>query len=58
MSTGPSSSSPSAKRRTFVAIRSASSGPAISGVLPTCGVMMQFGSDHRRMAVGQRLRDR
>ena len=27
-------------------IRSASSGCAISGVLPTCGVMMQFGSVH------------
>ena len=27
-------------------IRWASSGTAISGVLPTCGVMRQFGSDH------------
>ena len=45
-STGPSSSSPAAKRRTLAATRSASSGTAISGVLPTCGVMMQLGSDH------------
>ena len=36
-------------------IRSASSGTAISGVLPTCGVMMQFGSDHSGWPVGQRL---
>ena len=28
---------------------------AISGVLPTCGVMMQFGSDHSGCPVGQRL---
>ena len=39
------SGSPCAQRRTFAVIRSASSGFAISGVLPTCGVMMQFGND-------------
>ena len=45
-STSPTSSSPRAKRRTFSVTRAASSGLAISGVLPTCGVMMQFGIDH------------
>ena len=34
------------KRCTFSVTRSASNGTAIAGVLPTCGVMMQFGSDH------------
>ena len=45
-STRPNSSSPRAKRRTFSVTRCARSGLAISGVLPTCGVMMQFGSVH------------
>ena len=36
-------------------MRSASSGRAMSGVLPTCGVMMQFGERPQRVAVGQRL---
>ena len=46
-STMPISGSPAANRRTFSLTRAASRGTAISGVLPTCGVMITFGIAQR-----------
>ena len=37
---------PAARRATFARVRSAISGAFIASVLPACGVIRQFGSDH------------